>query len=223
MNPFGRKPDMIQAKIIASRQAGFTLIEVLIALLIIVLGLLGLAGMQVRMQQAEFESYQRTQALILLYDMVDRINVNRETASCFRVTTNAAAGTPFLGVGSTVAPACAASTTANNTMAINSMTEWNDALVGAAETKGGVSVGAMLGARGCVSYDSATELLDAGLAVMPGTGIYTATVAWQGTSRTVSPSSLPTPNNCALDTYGSGSNDERRRVVSATFRQARLN
>ena len=52
---------------------GFSMIEVLVALLIIVLELLGLAGLQVRMQQAEFESYQRAQAVILLQDMVERI------------------------------------------------------------------------------------------------------------------------------------------------------
>ena len=43
--------------VVSKRQAGVTMIEVLVALLIIVLGLLGLAGMQVRMHQAEFESY----------------------------------------------------------------------------------------------------------------------------------------------------------------------
>ena len=53
------------------RNSGFTMIEVLVSLLVITFGLLGLAGLQTRMQQAEFESYQRSQALVLLYDMVD--------------------------------------------------------------------------------------------------------------------------------------------------------
>lgn len=217
MNPIGRKPDMIQAKIIASRQAGFTLIEVLVALLIIVLGLLGLAGMQVRMQQAEFESYQRVQALILLYDLVDRINVNRAAAKCF-ARTDASTGAPFLGVNGSAPATCTEATSDdNNIMAREAMVEWDNMLEGTAETKGGAAVGAMIGARGCVSY--ANELPG-----LPGTGIYTVTVAWQGTAPTVSPSDLPTPNNCAKGEYGSGPTDDaRRRVVSTTFRLAKLN
>lgn len=216
MNPFERNPDMNEARINPPWQAGFTLIEVLVALLIIVLGLLGLAGMQARIQQAEFESYQRTQALILLYDMVDRINVHRETASCFQVTTDAAAGTPYLGVESTVNPACAASTSADNTMANNSINEWSGLLSGSAETKGGAAVGAMVGARGCVTYTAGSELTHPTTgAVLLGTGIYTVAVAWQGTIDTV----IPTVN-CANGVYGA---EARRRVVSTTFRFARLN
>lgn len=205
---------MKQANIIQLKQAGFTMIEVLVSLLIIVLGLLGLAGMQARIQQSEFESYQRAQALILLYDMVDRINVNRVTASCFRITTNAGAGTPYLGTGAASPPACGASTVVNNANADASISEWNNLLTGAAEIKGGAPVGAMVGARGCVSYDSTTELLGATGAVLPGTGIYTIAVAWQGTVETFAPAV-----NCANTLYGT---ETRRRVVSTTFRMARL-
>jgi type IV pilus assembly protein PilV len=202
-----------KARVVGTKQAGFTMLEVLIALLIIVLGLLGLAGMQVRMQQAEFESYQRTQALILLYDMVDRINLNRETASCFAFTTGA--GTPFVGTGAAAPTGCAASTSANNTMADTSIADWDLALEGAAEVQGGVSVGAIVGARGCVSYDAASELLDAGGAIIPGTGIYTVAVAWQGTVDTVAPAVA-----CGNNQYGA---ETLRRTVSTTFRLARLN
>ncbi len=206
---------MNQEKLIGLRHAGFTMIEVLVSLLIIVLGLLGLAGLQARLQQAEFESYQRAQALVLLYDMVDRINVNRATAPCFAITTDTTAGTPFLGVNSAAVPNCAASSAANNAMADASIAEWDGVLEGSAETKGGAPAGAMIGARGCVSYDSTTELLDAGGAIMPGTGIYTVAVAWQGTVDTFAPTV-----NCANTLYGA---ETRRRVVSTTFRLARLN
>ncbi|MDH5536134.1 MAG: type IV pilus modification protein PilV, partial [Betaproteobacteria bacterium] len=142
----------------APRSSGFTLIEVLIALLITTLGLLGLAGLQTRLQQAEFESYQRTQALVLLYDMVDRVRTNRATLPCFAITTNTASGVPYLGTGAAAAPACGFSNAANNAIADATILEWDNLLKGAAETAGGVSVGAMIGARGCVSYDATTEL-----------------------------------------------------------------
>ena len=58
-------------------QHGLTMLEVLITIIIVSLGLLGLAGLQARVQVAELEAYQRTQAIVLLQEMVDRINANR--------------------------------------------------------------------------------------------------------------------------------------------------
>lgn len=230
MNMITRNPFMKSTNSTPSRQAGFTMIEVLVSLLIIVLGLLGLAGLQARIQQAEFESYQRTQALILLHDMVDRINVNRVTAQCFNITTNAGAGTPFLGVDSGALPSCGAGTAGENANAIAAMAEWDDMLKGTAETKGGVSVGAMIGARGCVSYSAASELLDTTGAPMPGTGIYTVAVAWQGTVETAAPTMIDAagnvvPLNCANNLYGdpATTGDRLRRTIATTFRVARLN
>lgn len=196
--------------------AGFTMLEVLVAILVIALGLLGLAGLQTRMQQAEFESYQRAQALVVLHSIVDRIKINRATMQCFAITTNTTDGTPYLGAGSSTPPACAASTTADNTMADTALVEIDSMLKGATEAKGGAVVGAILGARGCVSYDAATELLDGATPPAPiaGTGIYTAAVAWQGLSATTVPSS-----NCAKNLYSA---ETQRRVVATTFRRANL-
>jgi len=189
------------------------MIEVLVSLLIIVLGLLGLAGLQVRIQQSEFESYQRAQALILLQDMTERISLHRVTATCFRFT-DGSTGTPYLGTSATFTPACSASSSNNNTQAINALSEWNSLLQGAAEKKSGADVGAMIGARGCVSYAAGTELLDPTGAAIPETGIYTVAVAWQGTVDTFAPTI-----NCGNSLYGA---ETRRRLVSMTFRQAFL-
>lgn len=189
------------------------MMEVLVSLLIILLGLMGLAGLLARMQQAEFESYQRAQALVLLQDMVERINLHRLTASCFRIT-EAATGTPFLGVGSAGAPACSASTANDNTQTDLALAEWNSSLQGSSETKAGVAAGAMAGARGCMSYDATSELLDSTGAAISNTGIYTIAVAWQGTNDTFVPIV-----NCANGLYGA---ETRRRVVSTTFRMAIL-
>ena len=190
------------------------MIEVLVSLVIIMFGLLGLAGLQTRMQQAEFESYQRSQALVLLYDMIDRINTNRATVPCFVVTTDLVAGTNYLGAGAAAPTPCGYSTTQNNAIADITITEWDNLLKGAAETKGVNQVGAMVGARGCISYNSAAELLDAAGAPMAGTGIFTVAVAWQGTSETFAPTVA-----CANNLYGT---ELRRRVVSETFRIANL-
>jgi type IV pilus assembly protein PilV len=196
-----------------ARQSGMSMIEVLVSLLLIVIGLLGLIGLQVRMQQAEFESYQRAQALVLMNDMVDRIRSQHITASCFSFSS--LAGTGWVGTSATATPSCTVSNAANNAMAVAIMNEWQSQLLGAGETKGGVSVGAMLGARGCVYYDATTALLDPTAVPIAGTGLYTVAVSWQGAVDTFAP-----PVNCANGQYGV---ETRRRTVSTTFRLAKLN
>lgn len=55
---------------------GFTLIEVLITLVIMSIGLLGLASMQMQSMQQSNDSYYRSQASILAFDITERIRAN---------------------------------------------------------------------------------------------------------------------------------------------------
>ena len=181
-------------------QQGSSLIEVLVTLVILMLGLLGLVGLMVQSQRSQMESYQRVQALMVLQDMMNRINTNRKAASCYVVTTGTD-GTPFLGTGSTVSPTCTVGTTAQNAQAVLDMTEWNNLLLGSAEKSGGSNVGAMLGARGCVSLVS--------------TGVYQVSVVWQGNGKTVVPAGV----TCGTDQFG---DDKQRRAVTAPLQIANL-
>ncbi len=200
-----------------SQARGFSLLEVLVAMLIVMIGLLGLAGMQARAKVAELESYQRAQALVLLYDMMDRIQNSRTTASCYVVTTDTAAGTPYFGEGATATAACSVSNPADQAMAIASMNGWNNLLQGGAETKGAgaTRVGAMIGARGCVSYNVNSEYVNATTNVnVAGTGEYTVAVSWQGMAGTFAPTRA-----CGAGLYGpAATNDTMRRTVWATMR-----
>ena len=56
------------------RNRGMSLIEILVG---VVIGLLGMFGMQSRASVVEMEAYQRAQALALLKDMESRIRTNR--------------------------------------------------------------------------------------------------------------------------------------------------
>ena len=189
-----------------AKQRGFTLIEVLVAVLVLLLGLLGMAGVQVRATQAEFESYQRKQALILLQDMVDRMQANRLVAACYAIT--AVGGSPFAGTNAAGAsataslPACTFGSTEAKLVANDDLSKWSDELFGAAETIGTSNVGAMNRARGCV--------------VDNGSGSYTISIAWLGTAPTAPP---PAALNCGTGLYG---NESLRRVVSATLQVATL-
>lgn len=174
------------------RQSGASLIEVLVTLVILMLGLLGLVGMMVHSQRSQMESYQRVQALVLLEDMVNRINANRKAAACYVVTTTTS-GTPYLGTDSTVSPACTTGTAQQQARAVQDMNEWHALLLGSAEMSGTSKVGAMLGARGCV------ELVSAGL--------YQVSVVWQGMGK----SAAPTGVTCASGLYG---DEAQRRAVS---------
>ena len=62
------------------RQTGVSLIEILIALVILSIGLLGMAGLQARTLSLNHSAYQRTQAINLSYDVVDRMRANRRSA-----------------------------------------------------------------------------------------------------------------------------------------------
>jgi type IV pilus assembly protein PilV len=55
---------------------GFTLREILITVLILSIGLLGLAGLQVSSMKSNHSSYLRTQATLMAYDMIDRMRAN---------------------------------------------------------------------------------------------------------------------------------------------------
>ena len=59
-----------------SRQTGFTLIEILVTVIVLSIGLLGLAGLQAASLRFNSTAYQRSQATTLAYDIVDRMRAN---------------------------------------------------------------------------------------------------------------------------------------------------
>ncbi len=66
---------------VAKRQAGFTLIEILVAMLILAIGMLGIAAMQLRGLQYNHDAYLRSQVNLLAYDISDRMRLNRDNAA----------------------------------------------------------------------------------------------------------------------------------------------
>ncbi len=165
---------------------GFTMLEVLITIVILTFGLLGVAGLQARMQVAQIESYQRVQAILVLQDMVARINANRKTAATY-VTASP------LGTDNTVQN-CAGLTGANLDKC-----EWNNMLLGSSETSGGQQVGAMIGARGCITNPVTTMPREMQVAVV-----------WQG----LIPTAAPASTVCGTGLYG---NEATRRAMVATI------
>jgi len=145
-----------------SGQAGALLIEVLIAVLICAFGLLGFAGMQARAVSTDFETLQRSEALVLIEDMVSRMNANRAHADDYV--------SALLGDGPIVD--CTGATGA----ALD-LCEWSNMIRGNAEQRGGTNIGAMLSARGCITRPATS------------TNRYVISIAWQGIVPTAAPAS----------------------------------
>lgn len=57
-------------------ERGFTLLEIMVALLVLSFGLLGLAGLQAASIGSNHSAYLRSQATQLAYDMTDRMRAN---------------------------------------------------------------------------------------------------------------------------------------------------
>jgi len=61
-----------------NKYSGFTLIEILITLIIMSIGLLGMASLQMNSLRSNQGAYLRSQASMLSYDMADRMRANAE-------------------------------------------------------------------------------------------------------------------------------------------------
>lgn len=62
------------------RARGFTFVEALVALLVLSIGLLGVAALQLTSLRSNYSASLRSQATLLAYDMVDRMRANRTRA-----------------------------------------------------------------------------------------------------------------------------------------------
>lgn len=70
-------------------QEGATLIEVLVAIVVLSIGLLGLAGLQATSVQSNYGAFYRSQATILAADITDRMRANRKAAQAGDYNLNA--------------------------------------------------------------------------------------------------------------------------------------
>lgn len=181
-----------------SAQRGTSLIEVLVTLVITAYGVLGLTGLMNGMHLIETEGYQRSQALVLLGDMVERISAaNPQTLTAAAAFANAATVAAPVGTGDSLSPDCSSAAGA-----VRDLCEWSNALKGAAEKIAGNRVGAMNGARGCIELLTPPDATD-GICT-PAT--FRVTIAWQGLLDSAAPA-----NACGRDHYG---NDTLRRALT---------
>jgi type IV pilus assembly protein PilV len=149
------------------------MIEILVALVITLIGLFGLLGFNLRAFQTESESYQRSQALVLVDDMAQRIRANRPNVAAY-----AAPAASAVGAGAVVV--CA-----GGGRAAQDLCEWGNLLRGNAEASAANgNVGAMADARGCIA-------VVAPAAGASGPTSANVTVVWRGANASATNAAAP--------------------------------
>ncbi len=194
---------------------GFTLLEVLVSLIILLIGLLGIAGLLIKGQRASYEAYQRQQALTLAQEMAEKLRSNQGGAPFY--VTGVTEGTAMPGRGQlygaiTAANDCNGETCTSQQLATFHLATWDGVLIGASETQasGGARVGGVISARGCIEWQPNNDVAQP---------IFLVSVTWQGEADTVAPPA--TASACGANLYGAG--DTRRRIVTLRVSTCRLN
>lgn len=104
---------------VSKHQAGVGLIEILISLLVLSIGLLGMSALQTRGLAMSSESLQRTQAVILANDIIERARANRQNVDEYAI----AFATNDLVCNSTFSI-----DNATNSVSVNDLNEWQNNL-----------------------------------------------------------------------------------------------
>jgi type IV pilus assembly protein PilV len=104
--------------------AGFTLIEVLVAVLVLAIGLLGMAGLQTYSVGNTHSAYLRSQATFLSYDIIDRMRANPGQAQA------GSYNTVFADAPPTSPPNCETSVCTPAQMASFDLSQWLLGLAG---------------------------------------------------------------------------------------------
>lgn len=219
----------------AERMHGFTMIEVLVTLIIMMVGLLGIAGLMAQGQRSSFEAYQRQQALALANDISERIKANRPGVDNTAVATTYAAavplgtpagtGTRFTALTTGTITNCATSNCTTSDAVLYDAAVWDGLLTGGAsetDRATGTALGPLLNARGCI--EPALGALAATACPAPGGApasrqvTYRISVAWQGNYSSVP---LADASTCGAGTYnnpaGVADNNYRRSVTIEVY------
>ena len=119
------------------KQKGVGLLEVLIAVLVLAVGLLGFAGMQAQAMRANYESLQRAKAVMLANDMFDRMRSNLVAA-----TTTSIYSYTFNDVPPVKAKECdqASVVCSASELAVWDLNEWLDTLSAATNGTGSANI-----------------------------------------------------------------------------------
>jgi type IV pilus assembly protein PilV len=118
-----------------NRRAGFAMIEVLMTIVVLAVGALGLAGLQLAAMKYNKESVGRTKATLLAEELSDRMRANMQGVQSGSYTENNGYTAAITALAAITAPSCGGSTTGTTSdctyaqMATLDLANWSTDLV----------------------------------------------------------------------------------------------
>ncbi len=179
-----------------SIQSGFSLIEVLVAVVIFSVGLLAVAGLQTVSKTANFEGLQRTTASQIAHGLLEDMRANGAGLDVYLASVDFGGGQ----MGAEPAPNCGTLAAECNATekATHNLWFWENVLDGSLETGAEGAAGGIVSPTICISGPP-----------FGGAGIYTVTIAWRGGVAMTG----ATANLCGAGSGKYGASDEFRRIV----------
>jgi len=173
------------------KQAGYLLVEVLVSMLIVTVGVVGIAKLQHVSKNSNAQAVQRTIASHLTDNLIERVRTNTGG-----INTYFPSDSTVVLTGSTSAPA--ALCTAGNVctaaqLAAFDIWEWEQNLIGTFETASGAATGGLVNPIVCLQRPAGG-----------GDGLYHIAIAWHSHSRL---EQQPVVANANASTCGAGVTD----------------
>lgn len=113
-------------------RAGFTLLEILVTLIVVTIGLLGLAGLQMTGLRHNHDAYIRSQAALQAYDIADRMQANlvkaKELGNPYDSRGTATYTYSTIGTADATCENATGSGCSTTALAANDMFRWKQAL-----------------------------------------------------------------------------------------------
>ena len=179
-------------------QSGFSLIELLVALIVFTIGLLAIAGLQTVSKQANYESLQRTTAAQVANGMLEDIRTNGGGIDTYLAAGDLGGGSR----GAEPAPNCTSGSECNAAeKATFDLWVWEQMIDGNLEMNAGTAAGGLLLPTLCI-----------GGPLVGGAGTYQVTIVWRGSASITNVNA----SLCGLVSGNYGAQNVLRRVVEIT-------
>ena len=183
------------------KSSGFSLLEVLISLVVLSIGLLGIAGLTATSKRTSYEALQRTTAVMLTRDIIERMRTNPDQLGAQNGTVDRTTIThnDCSSAGGACTPA---------QLAAYDLFEWQQGILGASEKAADTvtNTGGLVSPIGCITVATACTSCSV-----------TVAIAWRGMTKLSDPTVDTCGNACSNYDDTAGDNIFRRVIAINSF------